>query len=140
VSVFVDQSGYRGPWNGYAMVTAGHLQNNGKDPKDPLFRQFIMIGSDGLTLDPQGRLVICTFPGRSVDRIEKDGKRVTLADRYEGKILNGPNDVIVKRDGAIYFTDTFSGRLRDKDPSTELHYAAVYMIKEGKMTVAIKDD
>ena len=139
VSVFVNQSGYRGPWDGYALMNVGHLQNNGKDPKDPLYRQFIMLGADGLTLDPQGRLVICTFPGRSVDRIEKDGKRVVLADRYEGKRLNGPNDVVVKKDGAIFFTDTFAGRLRDKDPTTELPYAAIYMIKDGKVTIAIKD-
>jgi gluconolactonase len=139
VSVFVDQSGYRGPWNGYTMENVGHLQNNGKDPKDPLFRQFNMIGSDGLTLDPQGRLVICTFPGRSVERIEKNGKRVVIADRYEGKRLNGPNDVVVKKDGAIYFSDTFSWRLREKDPSTELDYAAIYMLKNGKLTIAIKD-
>src|ERR1700720_4323362 len=61
VTLFVDQSGYRGPWNGYTMENVGHLQNNGKDPKDLLFRHFNMIGSDGLTLDPQGRLLICTF-------------------------------------------------------------------------------
>src|SRR5579872_6615454 len=140
VSVFVDQSGYRGPWNGYTMMTAGHLQNNGKDPKDPLFREYNMIGSDGLTLYPQGRLLICSFSGRSLDRIEKNGKRVVLADRFEGKRLNGPNDVVVKKDGAIYFTDTFSWRLREKDPSTELPYMAVYMIKNNKMTLAIKDD
>jgi gluconolactonase len=139
VSIFVDQSGYRGPWNGYTMVTVGHRQNNGKDPKDPLFREFVMIGSDGLTLDPQGRLVFCTFPGRSVDRIEKNGKRIVLADRYEGKRLNGPNDVVVKKDGAIYFTDTFTWQLREKDPSTELPFAAIYMIKNGKVTLAIKD-
>jgi gluconolactonase len=140
VSVVVDQSGYHGPWTGDRMMTVGHSQNNGKDPKDPQFREFIMIGSDGVTLDPQGRIVFCTFPGRSVERIEKDGKRVVLADRFEGKILNGPNDLIVKKDGAIYFTDTFTDRLREKDPRTELRYAAVYMIKDGKVTLAIKDD
>jgi gluconolactonase len=139
VSVFVEESGYRGPWNGYTMLTAGHRQNNGKDPKDPLYREYVMIGSDGLTLDPQGRLLICTFPGRSVDRIEKNGKRVVLADRYDGKRLNGPNDVVVKRDGAIYFTDTFTLPLREKDPTTELPYAAIYMIKDGKVTLVIKD-
>jgi gluconolactonase len=138
VSVFVKESGYHGPWNGYAL-NAGHLQNNGKNPKDPLYREFIMIGADGLTLDPQGRLLIATFPGRSVDRIEKNGKRVVLADRFEGKRLNGPNDLVVKKDGAIFFTDTFSSRLRDKDPTTELNYAAIYMIKDGKISLAIKD-
>jgi gluconolactonase len=140
VSVFVDQSGYRGPWNGYTMAYVGHDNNNGKDPKDPLYRQFNQIGSDGLALDPQGRLVICTFPGRSVDRIEKDGKRVVLADRYDGKRLNGPNDAVVKRNGTIYFTDTWSARLREKDRTTELPYLAVYIIKDGKVSVATKDD
>lgn len=139
ITVFVDQSGYGGPWNGYTMENVGHLQNNGKDPKDPLFRQFNMIGSDGLTLDPQGRLLICTFSGRSIDRIEKNGKRVVLADRYDGKKLNGPNDVVVKKDGAIYFTDTFAWRLREKDPSAELDHLGIYMIKEGKVTLVIKD-
>ena len=84
LSVYVDQSGYRGPWNGYMMLTVGGFQNNGKDRKDPLFKEFVLIGSNGLTLDPQGRLVICAFAARSVDRIEKNGKRVVLADHYEG--------------------------------------------------------
>jgi gluconolactonase len=63
-----------------------------------------------------------------------------LADRYEGKRFNGPNDVVVKRDGAIYFTDTYGGlRLRDKDPRKELEYNAVFMWKNGKLTLLIKD-
>ena len=140
VSVVVEESGYHGPWTGDRLMTVGHSQNNGKDPKDPKFREFIMIGADGVNLDPQGRIVFCTFPGRSVDRIEKDGKRVVLADRYDGKILNGPNDLTVKRNGTIYFTDTFTDRLREKDPRTELPYVAVYMIKDGKVIQAIKDD
>jgi gluconolactonase len=140
VSAVVEQSGYHGPWTGDRLMTVGHPQNNGKDPKDPQFRQFIMIGADGVNLDPQGRIVFCTFTGRSVDRIEKDGKRVVLADRYEGKILNGPNDLTVKRSGTIYFTDTFTDRLREKDPRTELPYMAVYMIKDGKAIQVIKDD
>ena len=62
-------------------------------------------------------------------------------DRYNGKILNGPNDLTVKRNGTIYFTDTFTDRLREKDPKrTELPYAAVYMIKNGKVIQVIKDD
>jgi gluconolactonase len=139
VSVFLDQSGYHGPWNGFTMATVGGLSNNGKDPKDPLFRQFINVGSDGLTLDPQGRLVICTFAGRSVDRIEKNGKRVVLADHYEGKRLNGPNDVIVKKNGTIYFSDMYSGmRGRANDPSKELDYESIFMIKDGKVALVAK--
>ena len=79
---------------------------------------FIMIGSDGLTIDREGRLIVCAFGDRALVRIEKDGKRTVLADRYEGKGFNGPNDVIVKKDGAIYFSDTYSGlRYRQNDPS-----------------------
>jgi gluconolactonase len=139
VSVLLDQSGYRGPWNGFTMVRVGHLSNNGKDSKDPLFQQFNMIGSNGLTLDPQGRLLICTSSARTVDRIEKNGKRVILADRYDGKKLNGPNDIVVKKDGAIFFTDGFSWQLKEKDPSTELEHEGIYMIKDGKVTWAIQD-
>lgn len=140
LSVYVDQSGYRGPLNGYTMLTVGGLQNNGKDRKDPLFREFVLIGSNGLTLDPQGRLVICAFAARSVDRIEKNGKRVVLADNYEGKRFSGPNDVIVKRSGAIYFSDTTSGlRGRDKDPLRELEFQGIFMIKNRKVSLAVKD-
>jgi gluconolactonase len=87
VSVAVNESGYHGPWSGYALMRVGHPQNNGKDPKDPLFREFIMLGADGVNVDPQGRIVFCTFSGHSVDRIEKNGKRVVLADKFEGKRL-----------------------------------------------------
>ena len=91
----------------------GFVQNNGKDPKDPKYEEYPMIGANGLALDRQGRLVIATWAGRSIDRIEKNGKRTVLADRWEGKRFGGTNDVVVKRDGAIYFTDTYGGlRLR----------------------------
>ncbi len=63
-----------------------------------------------------------------------------LADRYEGKRFGGPNDVVVKRDGAIYFTDTYGAfRLREKDPRRELDFNAVYMWKDGKLTLVVKD-
>lgn len=144
VSVFLERSGYAGPWNGFTMLNVGGLDNNGKDPKDPLFRQFVTIGANGSTLDPQGRLVVCTFGGRSVVRIEKNGKRTVLADSYEGKQLVGPNDVVVKKDGAIYFTDarystTLYGGVRGSEHPQEELPLAIYMIKDGKLTVAIKD-
>src|SRR5258707_12051204 len=53
----------------------GFVQNNGKDPKDPKYEEYPMIGANGLALDRQGRLVIATWAGRSIDRIEKNGKR-----------------------------------------------------------------
>jgi gluconolactonase len=60
--------------------------------------------SAGLTLDRQGRLIACEVGNRRVSRTEKDGTVVTLADRYNGKRLNSPNDVVVRSDGSIYFT------------------------------------
>jgi gluconolactonase len=118
----------------------GFIQTNGKDRSDPKFEEFPMIGANGLALDPQGRLVIATWAGRSIDRIERNGKRTVLVDRYEGKRFGGTNDVVVKRDGAIYFTDTYGGlRLREKDPHKELDFNAVYMWKDGKLTLLIKD-
>ncbi|HTA45706.1 MAG TPA: hypothetical protein VK789_24830, partial [Bryobacteraceae bacterium] len=53
-----------------------------------------------------GRLIITSMTDRNVVRLERDGKRTIVADRYDGKRFNGPNDVVVKSDGAVYFTDT----------------------------------
>jgi gluconolactonase len=135
-SVFLTQVGYTGPeqwrWGG--------MMNNGRARTDPKFEEFPMIGANGLTRDPQGRLIIATYAGRSVVRIEKNGKRTVLADRFEGKRFGGPNDVVAKRDGAIYFTDgNGSMRLGARDPRRELMSAAVYMWKDGKVTAAIAD-
>jgi gluconolactonase len=135
-SLYLDHSGY----TGQDIWRVGFIQTNGKDRGDPKFEEFPMIGSNGLALDRQGRLIIATWGGRSIDRIEKDGRRVTLADRWEGKRFGGTNDVVVKRDGAIYFTDTYGGlRLREKDARKELDFNAVYMWKDGKLSLLIKD-
>jgi len=135
-SVHLDRSGY----TGQDIWRVGFIQTNGKDRNDPLFEEFPMIGSNGLTLDREGRLIIATWAGRSIDRIEKDGKRTVLADRYEGKRFGGTNDVIVKKDGSIYFTDTFGGlRLREKDPKKELDFNGVYRLKDGVVTLIVND-
>src|SRR5258708_36260007 len=122
-SIYMHRSGYTRPdiWR------VGFEQTNGKNPDDPMFEKFYMIGSNGLALDRQGRLIIATWAGRSIDRIEKNGKRTVLADRFEGRQFNGPNDVIVQRNRTIYFTDTY-GRphLREKDPRDGLHFQRVY--------------
>jgi gluconolactonase len=73
-------------------------------------------------------------------RIEHNGKRTVLADRYEGKRFGGPNDVVVKRDGAIYFTDTYGAfRLREKDPRREIFTNSVFMWKNGKLAQVVSD-
>src|ERR1700730_5579762 len=131
VSLYLDHSGY----TGYDIWRVGMPQ-----PDANRIEVYFMIGSNGLALDRQGRLVIATWTGRSIDRIEKDGKRTILADRYEGKRFGGTNDLVVKKDGAIYFTDGFGGlRGRDQDPKKELDFAGIFMWKDGKVTLAIKD-
>jgi gluconolactonase len=61
--------------------------------------------ANGLTLDRQGRLIACEHGNRRVSRAEADGTVVSLAERYQGRRLNSPNDVVVKSDGVIYFSD-----------------------------------
>jgi len=96
----------------------------------------IIIGSNGMTLDRQGRLVVCSPAARVVMRLEKDGKRTILADRYEGKRFSGPNDVTVRSDGAIYFTDGNSGlRGGASSAARELTQNGFYLIKDGKVTL-----
>ena len=65
--------------------------------------------TNGHTVDREGRLVACEHQGRCVSRTEHDGARTVLADRFEGKRLNSPNDVVVKSDGSIWFTDPTYG-------------------------------
>jgi gluconolactonase len=135
-SVYLSNVGYNGP----EVWRWGGIQNNGLDRNDPKFEEFAMIGADGLTLDRQGRLILATFAGRSLMRIEPNGKRTVLADSYEGKRFGGPNDVVVKRDGAIYFTDTYGAfRLREKDPRRELLFNGVYRWKDGKLSLVVND-
>jgi gluconolactonase len=75
-----------------------------------------------------------------VTRLEKDGKRTVLADRYEAKRLSGPNDVVVKSDGAVYFTDSVNGlRGGAAGPLRELPFNGVYRVKDGSITLLDSD-
>jgi gluconolactonase len=74
-------------------------------PEGPELTTFTTGTSNGLTLDRQGRLLAAEHDGRRVSRIADDGTRTALADRFQGKRLNSPNDIVVKSDGSIYFTD-----------------------------------
>jgi gluconolactonase len=101
--------------------------------------------ADGLALDLEYRVIAAGWGGRTVFRIEKDGSRTVLADKFEGKKLNSPNDIVVSRDGAIWFTDPVGGlynvgmvhediqRYNDKQP--------VYRISPdgGQMSLMIDD-
>ncbi len=92
------------------------------------------IGSNGLTLDQEGRLIICEHGNRRLTRLEKTGRRTVLADRYRGKRLNSPNDVVCKSDGALYFTDPPYGLLkRDLDRAKELPFNGIYRLSDGEL-------
>ncbi|HEY3413670.1 MAG TPA: SMP-30/gluconolactonase/LRE family protein [Armatimonadota bacterium] len=86
--------------------------------------------SNGLTFDRQARLLACESEGR-VSRTEKDGSRKVIADRYEGKNLNSPNDIVVKSGGSIYFTDPTYGLTPPNVPvarAAQLDFRGVYRI------------
>jgi gluconolactonase len=95
----------------------------------------VAFGSNGVALDPQGRLVWAAQGDRAIIRQEKDGKRTVIADRYEGKRFNRPNDLAIKSNGSIYITDP-RGANR---PGIELDFAGVYLIKDGKVTLLDKE-
>ena len=93
--------------------------------------------SNGLTLDREGRLVACEHD-RRVSRTELDGRVVPIAERYEGKRLNSPNDIIVKSDGSIYFTDPPYGLPRQTE-GKELDYNGVFRLATNG-TLTLLDD
>jgi len=98
------------------------------------------IGSNGLTLDKQGRLLICQHGNGQLVRREADGKLTVLAAKYEGKRLNSPNDAAVKSDGSIYFTDPPYGFPKeDDDPGKQLKFNGVYRLAGGKLQLLHKD-
>ena len=94
-------------------------------------------GSNGLTHDKQGRLIACQHGDRRVARWEQ-GRFVAVADRFEGKRFNSPNDVVVKSNGDIYFTDPPYGLVKNiDDPAKEIPFQGVYRVaaKDGKVTL-----
>ena len=97
-------------------------------------------GSNGLTYDAAGRLVLCEHGDRRVARLEKDGSKTTLADRYDGHRLNSPNDLAFKSNGDLYFTDPAYGLPKTfDDPRRELPFCGVYRLsKDGKVTLLTK--
>ncbi len=94
-------------------------------------------GSNGLLVDKQGRLVLCEHGDRRIARLEKDGKKTTLADKYDGKRFNSPNDGTFKSNGDLYFTDPPYGLPKQaEDPSRELDFCGVYRLStDGKVTL-----
>src|SRR6266705_4577207 len=91
-------------------------------------------GSNGLTFDPQGRLAICQHGNRRVIRVEPHGNVTVLADRYDGKRLNSPNDLVYRSDGTLYFTDPPFGLAGVfDDPDKELPFSGVFRTRDGRV-------
>jgi len=82
-------------------------------------------GANGNTFDSRGNLYTCESRSRRVTRTDKKGNIEVLAERYEGKRLNAPNDIVVRKDGHVYFTDPAFGRQAD---TRELDFYGVYHI------------
>jgi gluconolactonase len=129
IAMFLDRTGFSST-NLDSLQTAGYVGGyNGRFYPTS-------FGSNGTTLDPQGRVVWCAQGDRSVVRLEKDGKtRTVLADHYEGKRLNRPNDLVAKSDGWIYFTDPHSNRGQPQD----LDFSGVYRVKDGTLQLLDKE-
>jgi gluconolactonase len=99
-------------------------------------------GSNGLTLDKQGRLIAAEHGDRRVSRYDWVGGKRTLADNWQGKRFNSPNDVIVKSNGDVYFTDPIYGLPeRENDKTRETDFCGVYRwsAKTGEVTLLTKE-
>lgn len=103
-------------------------------------------GSNGLVLDPKGRLVLCQHGDRRIARLDSPwdkpvAKYITLADRYNGRRFNSPNDAVMAKDGTIYFTDPPYGLEKAfDDPKKELAFQGIYRLSpDSKLSLLTKE-
>jgi gluconolactonase len=98
--------------------------------------RFAQPGSNGLTFDPEGRLVMCQHGNRRVIRVNPHGDTTVLADTYEGKRLNSPNDLVFRSDGTLFFTDPPFGLPETfDDPDKELDFSGVFRARDGRVAL-----
>ncbi|MFN0152232.1 MAG: SMP-30/gluconolactonase/LRE family protein [bacterium] len=126
----------------YQWTPAGALSvfraNSGYAGED--IAEYRQPGSNGLAFDRDGRLTICEHGNRRVSRIESDGTMTTLAERFDGKRLNSPNDLVYRSDGALYFTDPPFGLPKfDADPRKELPHSGVFCLRDGRLQLVSTD-
>ena len=92
-----------------------------------------IYGANGLALDTEGRLIVAENTMRRVTSVESDGTVTPIAEEFEGTTLNQPNDIVVRSDGTIYFTDPYYG-----DATTDLDFHGVFRIApDGSLTAAV---
>ena len=97
-------------------------------------------GSNGLAFDKAGRLTIDEHGNRRVTRLEPNGSLTVLADRFEGKRLNSPNDLVYKSDGSLYFTDPPFGLPKAfEDPKKELPFSGIFRVRDGELSLMSKE-
>jgi gluconolactonase len=117
-------------WKGKDNSNAIAQERNGK--------KYVQVGPNGQTLDKQGRLVFTAMGSGQIVRREADGKLTILADKYEGHHLNAPNDLVIKSDGTIYFTDIRAAtKTTDQNPPEGVPHTGVYRIKDGKLELLV---
>ena len=119
--------------------TSVYLKPSGYTGKGPF--EGAEPGSNGLAFDLDGRLVLAAHGDRRIARLEKNGKQRTLVERFEGKRINSPNDLVFKSNGDLYFTDPPFGLPKSfNDPRKETPFQGVYKYsKDGKLTLLTKD-
>lgn len=119
-------------------TAAVFMKPSGMLSPTPGFRE---QGSNGLGVDAEGRLIICQHGERRVARVEKDGTQTALAAKFEGKRFNSPNDLTIRKNGDLYFTDPPYGLDGlNKSPLKELPFNGVYRLaKDGTITAVVKD-
>lgn len=98
-------------------------------------------GANGLAFDPDGRLLLCQHGDRRIARLTPDGRLETVVERYQGKRLNSPNDVIVAPNGDLFFTDPPFGLPKQfEDPGRELGFNGVYRLaRNGSLTLLTRE-
>jgi len=123
-------------WSTEGVVTE-ILQNAGGHSNAP---PGSFIGPNGMIADADGAVLLCQHTNRRIVRISRDRHISPLIDKYDGKRLNSPNDLVYKSDGSLYFTDPPYGLVKqDEDPSKELSFNGVYRFADGKLQVIIDD-
>jgi gluconolactonase len=123
VSVFLEKAGY----SGENFAADGKLAQIGR-------AHVILMGPGCVAVDAQGRLIWCAGQDRALKRLEPDGTRTVLAESFEGRRFNGPNDVAIAADGSIYFTDSDVGLRGGINGGLAQMPDSVWRWKEGKVT------